>query len=674
MSKQRSSLQSNNIFAFCLCLCLLLTAIAAEATGMRPHRLRVGFTDSSGFIERMPNGTINGYGVAYLDEIAYYTGWNYEYVPGNWQQCLNRLEKGEIDILGMAQYTPERAEKFDYASLPSGIEYMVMYVRSEDKSVYYNDYQSFNGLRIGVLKSGSQTEALKNIASKNSFNYTPVIIDSNQKMLEALNDKQVDAIVTGSMPLHKDLRLACRFQADPIYFITTKGNKPVLDGINEAQMNIHANSPEFENNAYLDYYSQSSLATQPLLSKKEKDFLGSRQTITIGFLPGDTPLAGSDPQSGEYSGIIISILKELESLCDTQIIFKPLPPGADFISSIKSGEYDMVAGVMDSDPYRSDIVNLRLSKPFFKGRVMAVADRNKPINLKMPLRIALPFNFLAYKEYITKNYPHFTIINKSDTQACLQAVASGEADLTLQNSHVISYQLQNPQFENLQVLSLFNFSDNLCLAAPNTPVGNKLLSIFNKSIDTISSKTVTDIIISETTHAIYKPTFADLLHKYHYYISIFVLLLICLCSVWFYCNRQQQKYLLLLKQKNQDLAQTTQQALAASQAKSSFLSRMSHEIRTPLNAILGFSGLAANTDNKKLLQEYLQKINYSSTLLLCIVNDILDMSAIENQKLKLDSSSFDLNNILEELTRLYELQCHEHGIRFLLYRSYNPHS
>lgn len=674
MTKPRSPLQHNKFFAFCLCLCLLLAAIAAEATGMRPYKLRVGFSDSPGFIERMPNGTIDGYGVAYLDEIAYYTGWSYEYVPGNWQQCLTRLEKGEIDILGMAQYTPEHAEKFDYASLPSGVEYMVMYVRGDDNSVYYNDYQSFNGLKIGVLKGNYQTAVLNTIAKKNTFNYTPVFFNSGHELEEALNNKQVDAIVTGSMPLYKGLRLVGRFQADPIYFITTKGNTSILNGLNDAQMNIRANSPEFENNIYQTYYSQSSLATQPLLDKNEKSFLASQKNIVIGFLPNDMPLAYTDSKANAPAGILIRLLQELEHLCNVKVTLKPLPTGADFTTSIRSGDYDLIAGVIDADPYRSDIVNMRLSKPFFHGRVMAVADRNKPINLKMPLKIALPFNFLAYRDYISKNYPHFTIVNKSDTQTCLQAVASGEADLTLQNSHVISYHLQNPQFENLQVLSLFNFPDNLCLAAPNTPTGNKLLTILNKSIDTISGKTVADIIISETTHAIYKPTFIDLLHKYHYHIGLFILLLTGLFSAWFYFNRQRQKYLLLLEQKNQELEQTAQQALSASQAKSSFLSRMSHEIRTPLNAILGFSSLADSTDNKKLVQEYLQKINYSSTLLLGIVNDILDMSAIEKQKLKLDASPFDLNNILEELAHLYELQCRERGISFQLHRDYTPHS
>lgn len=56
-------------------------------------------------------------------------------------------------------------------------------------------------------------------------------------------------------------------------------------------MNIHANTPEFENTTYATYYEQSSLLTQPLLTKKERDFLAHRGPITIGFLPNDEPLS-----------------------------------------------------------------------------------------------------------------------------------------------------------------------------------------------------------------------------------------------------------------------------------------------------------------------------------------------------------------------------------------------
>lgn len=119
---------------------------------------------------------------------------------------------------------------------------------------------------------------MSEVARKNSFTYQPVLFDSSQSMIAALQNKQIDAVVTGSMPLYKDLHLVARFQADPIYFITTKGNKAVLQCLNDALMNIHANTPEFENTTYTTYYEQSSLLAQSLLTKKRTRLPGSPRT------------------------------------------------------------------------------------------------------------------------------------------------------------------------------------------------------------------------------------------------------------------------------------------------------------------------------------------------------------------------------------------------------------
>ena len=177
----------------------------------------------------------------------------------------------------------------------------------------------------------------------------------------------------------------------------------------------------------------------------------------------------------------------------------------------------------------------------------------------------------------------------------------------------------------------------------------------------------------ETVQSPYQPLLSDLAYKYNYLIAALMVVLIVLFAAWLYFTLQRQKYLELLEAKNMELETAAKQALAASEAKSSFLSRMSHEIRTPLNAILGFTRLALQPDKQNLRNEYLQKISYSSELLLGIVNDVLDMSAIENQKLKLDNSPFKLSQVLRELQSLYSVQCREKNIRFSLNREAFKH-
>lgn len=106
---------------------------------------------------------------------------------------------------------------------------------------------------------------------------------------------------------------------------------------------------------------------------------------------------------------------------------------------------------------------------------------------------------------------------------------------------------------------------------------------------------------------------------------------------------------------------------SANAAKSDFLARMSHEIRTPLNAIAGLTMIArSNEGNPEKVSECLGKIEASSHVLLNLVNDVLDMSAIESNRLKIASNSFDLRELLTTLSGVYEPQCRQKGIGFVL--------
>ena len=103
----------------------------------------------------------------------------------------------------------------------------------------------------------------------------------------------------------------------------------------------------------------------------------------------------------------------------------------------------------------------------------------------------------------------------------------------------------------------------------------------------------------------------------------------------------------------------------ASRAKSRFLSTMSHELRTPLNAIIGLTALSRDSiGNPAVLADYLKKIDSSSKLLLQLISDILDISAIESDKLKLGISEFDVTKLITVLSAIYYDQCTAKGLEF----------
>ena len=105
----------------------------------------------------------------------------------------------------------------------------------------------------------------------------------------------------------------------------------------------------------------------------------------------------------------------------------------------------------------------------------------------------------------------------------------------------------------------------------------------------------------------------------------------------------------------------------ANKAKSTFLSNMSHDIRTPMNAVIGFATLGMkNVDNVEKVKEYFAKIMSSSTQLLSIINDILDMSRIESGKLFLKESEVNLSDVLRDLKTIVDEQIHANQLTLFI--------
>ena len=123
----------------------------------------------------------------------------------------------------------------------------------------------------------------------------------------------------------------------------------------------------------------------------------------------------------------------------------------------------------------------------------------------------------------------------------------------------------------------------------------------------------------------------------------------------------------LVRRKHEILEREKIRAVEGSLAKSQFLFNMSHDIRTPMNAIIGYTNLARGEAVSPTVDGYLEKIDISSRHLLDLINDILEMSRIENGKTELEYSPCDLCQILEEIRDLFTQQMREKGIAFTIH-------
>lgn len=120
-----------------------------------------------------------------------------------------------------------------------------------------------------------------------------------------------------------------------------------------------------------------------------------------------------------------------------------------------------------------------------------------------------------------------------------------------------------------------------------------------------------------------------------------------------------------LENENQ-LKDAREEAEAANRYKSIFLANMSHEIRTPLNSIIGMADLLMETPLTKDQKRYVENFKESGDNLLAIINDILDISKVESGQLELESTEFNLEQVMEQLSDIMAFRAHEKGIEFVL--------
>ena len=170
-----------------LCLASLLLCFVSVAEAART--VRVGFFSFRGFQETLEDGRRAGFGYQYLQRLAEITGWHYEYVEGSWAECFERLKRGEIDILGSVQRTPEREQACVFPKFQSGISYATLYTRA-DTALSYEDFKAFNGMRVGTLREANGNAQLEAYSAQNHFSVHPVVFEREKELEAAARQRQ----------------------------------------------------------------------------------------------------------------------------------------------------------------------------------------------------------------------------------------------------------------------------------------------------------------------------------------------------------------------------------------------------------------------------------------------------------------------------------------------------
>ncbi|PWJ63039.1 MULTISPECIES: transporter substrate-binding domain-containing protein [unclassified Fibrobacter] len=605
----------------------VVSAFAAEESQV----VRVGWFDGPYNVKNRERRS--GYGYEFQQKIAAYTGWTYEYVEDSWPNLFNMLLDGEIDLLADVSYTEDRVDKILYSALPMGEEEYHAFVREGRLLSSPDKFLSSPGRKFAVNKGSVQKSILENWASKNNLEIKiQESIVSESLNAELLNHGAFDVFV-GMESLGRLYKIVPikKIGFSKTYFAVNKKRPDLLFSLDSAMDIISAENRYYLQQLYERYFSNANSMT--FLSDSEKKWLEKHERIRVGYKENFLPYSATDPKTGRANGVLGDFLTNVrDCFRDANVWFETVPYSdiGEAVNDLKQGKLDCVFPLTMS-LYEIEKQNLLISNKILDAEMFAVlrqADYDK-FTIKDSVRVAFNQGNISYGELLKDRFPHWKVVPFNNVDECLKAVRDKRADVFLINSHRMSRHYRTFLNHGLSAVATGVSMDvAFVMNRENSP----LLSIINKAKSFVSDASIESYVFANSMTDS-KVSFANILQD-HAFLSIGILLLVIVVAV-----------VLLLKSVKMERA-----AVAAQKAKSDFLSRMSHDIRTPMNIIVGMTEIAqrrGQTPGKIL--DCLEKISVESVHLQKLINDVLDISAIEAGKLQVRPEEENLYTLLDSI-------------------------
>ncbi|MFH1740006.1 MAG: transporter substrate-binding domain-containing protein, partial [bacterium] len=232
-----------------VCMVLFLTGLASPPCEAAPIRVGVYQNEPKVFVG--DDGTFKGIYPDILKSIASKEGWQTQYVPGTWQQCLDRLEKGEIDILVDVAYSKQRAERYDFNKETVLSNWAQVYAQPDSNIQSILDMQ---GKRVAVVSDGLFYNEFRSLAEKFEIEYVFVELDSFSEVFRAIHEKNADVGLIGHL---FGLRQEAKYDVErtPVVFCPVEIRFAVPKGQNRAMVEaIDKHLVDLKKNKQSPYY------------------------------------------------------------------------------------------------------------------------------------------------------------------------------------------------------------------------------------------------------------------------------------------------------------------------------------------------------------------------------------------------------------------------------------
>ena len=532
----------------------------ASASHFENTVVRVGYYENEIFQEGAQNGSVKkGYAYEYYQKLSEYTGWQYDYVYGEFGDLYRMLLDGEIDLLAGLAWREDREAIIGYPNEAMGNESYNLVRHDSDEDITV-DPSTLNGKRIGVLDS-AMSGVLQAFLDEHAIQADVVLFRDYDPLFKAFDGHEIDVLAAEGDGAYgrAHAELLCAFGASDYYLCVSKSRPDLLSELNLAQAELAINEPNFINSLRSKYYPVS--ISGRALSEDEKQWLSEHAELRVGYLNSYLPYSDTD-DFGDVTGLIKDIIpRMLEGLGIERIT----------VSYVGFDSYDAMVSALGRDEidtafpvggglYYSESNGIFQSTPVVSSATELV--HKGEYTEETIAHFAVNENNRMQYYFVLTYYPDAEITFYPSIDECLKAVSEARVGCTTLNGLRANDILRNSSYSGLALLQTTH-DDDRCFGVY---VGNSgLLKLLNRGISVLGSEYAQNLAFRYTDQ-LYSFSIADMIRNHMALFGSVILGIAALIILFLVRDRRRSRREILNKEKARIDLEKANAELAKTQA------------------------------------------------------------------------------------------------------------
>lgn len=649
MSQKKYGKVITYFYIFLLSIVLLcpMNVHAATSDVTQKHTIRVAFPAQDGMSFLSSDGTPNGYSYTYLQKIAEYTGWKMEYVPydsgdenTDIQNAMDDIKAGKVDLLGPILKDTETESEFLFPENSYGTVYTTL-CALETSNIREDNAVVQIPLRVGLLRQADTRNAETiSYLDREHFTYEVTYYESEEERYDDLKNGKIDVVTSVSLFPIPGTRIVEKYASRPYYFVSSPENTELIRELDQAISILDQVQPSLQDTLFERYFRDARYVFSP--TEEQKEYLKTPKKLEVLCINNDAPYV-YQRENGEAAGMLISVLNDFAQRTDLDIHYTFCDYREDAEVLMKKNHYDLFIGMPFTSDYCAEIGFVR-SKSIMESNLAYVHDGENNSRKCVAVEQGL--------EDIVDTSDFDEVVLCNNVMSCIAAVKTGVADYAIGDRSGLEYYIYD-SYSSLVTSLIAGTSQTVCVAIARDS-DLEFIRLLNDYIYSLSDLQKTAFLEDGTAHVHHTTLLSYVLLHPIQAVVLCVLLtavVVIAISMMFHAKK--------MRRKNVELE-------VANHAKSEFLTRMSHDIRTPMNGIVGMLEIAdRNIDDPDMVKYYHGKIRTASEYLLALINDVLDMSKLDYEEIKLTDDSVYLRALLENCIDILEVKATEQGLQLL---------